>query len=251
MLRSRASTSVLSMFDNTKERKVARGNHPRQANVLAGRGGAPGAVVQPSAHTAGHRHGRRPLRAIRGAQAARLFIYIGIDACREILREASRKGPPNALYVIANALALPPELHGLATRITINFTWGSLLAGLIGGDPGLLAGLRAVARPGATLDGRLNAGALAEAGCEHDAGGAAVRQSLRDHGFGTGPPVMLNAQALRACPSTWAKHLAFGRDPHALLLTATYGVTVYSRPGSKDQPAYRADICYASLRGYS
>ena len=39
---------------------------------------------------------------------------IGIDACRENLRGASRNAPGNALFVIANALSLPRELHGLA-----------------------------------------------------------------------------------------------------------------------------------------
>jgi hypothetical protein len=32
-----------------------------------------------------------------------------------------RKAPDNALYVIANALALPKELGGMASKITINF----------------------------------------------------------------------------------------------------------------------------------
>jgi 16S rRNA (adenine(1408)-N(1))-methyltransferase len=33
---------------------------------------------------------------------------IGIDACRENLQEVSRRAPTNALFVIANAYALPP-----------------------------------------------------------------------------------------------------------------------------------------------
>src|SRR4051812_8153871 len=49
---------------------------------------------------------------------------IGIDTCRENLREASRCAPDNALYLIADGLALPSDLTGLATRITINFPWG-------------------------------------------------------------------------------------------------------------------------------
>ena len=60
---------------------------------------------------------------------------IGIDTCRENLRELSRCAPDNALYLIADALALPDELAGLATRITINFPWGSLLRGLLTGTP--------------------------------------------------------------------------------------------------------------------
>jgi tRNA G46 methylase TrmB len=36
-------------------------------------------------------------------------LAIGVDACRENLAGAARKTPPNALFLIANALALPEE----------------------------------------------------------------------------------------------------------------------------------------------
>src|SRR5438045_3947678 len=68
-------------------------------------------------------------------------FVIGIDACRENLHEVSRRASDNTLFVIANALALPSELYGLATKITINFPWGSLLEGLITDDLALLDGL--------------------------------------------------------------------------------------------------------------
>jgi hypothetical protein len=32
-------------------------------------------------------------------------------------------------------------------------------------------------------------------------------------------PMLMNAQALRDFPSTWAKRLAFGRDPRAIRLS--------------------------------
>jgi hypothetical protein len=67
----------------------------------------------------------------------------------------------------------------LASGITINFPWGSLLMGLLDGESGLLEGLRAIARPGASLKVTLNAGALAEAGHTLDSGGARVRRALR------------------------------------------------------------------------
>ena len=38
-------------------------------------------------------------------------LVIGLDACRENLRDASRRAPDNALFVIANARAMPPELR--------------------------------------------------------------------------------------------------------------------------------------------
>ena len=55
------------------------------------------------------------------------WFALGVDACRENLRKASRKAPPNALYVIANALALPRELDAVASKITINLKGRSAL----------------------------------------------------------------------------------------------------------------------------
>lgn len=137
---------------------------------------------------------------------------IGIDTCRENLRENSRRTPGNALYLIADALALPDELAGLATRITINFPWGSLLRGLLQGEAGLLAGLRDIARSpsGATLAIRVNDSALAAAGWTSADGGARLGEVLGAAGFAPGLPTSLDSTALRACPTTWAKRLAHG-----------------------------------------
>jgi trans-aconitate methyltransferase len=147
---------------------------------------------------------------------------IGIDACRENLRAVSRDAPRNALYVIANALMLPPELRGLATRVTINFPWGSLLAAMLAGDPAFLNGLVMLAQPGATLEIRLNQGALAEARYALDAGAMRIEQTLREWGFRTGRPAILNADALRRYPTTWARRLAYGRDPCGWSLAAIW-----------------------------
>ena len=143
---------------------------------------------------------------------------IGVDACAENLRSCSRDAPPNALYIVANALALPAALNGLATRIAINFPWGSLLAGLLDEESGLPSRLAALAREGAGLEVRLNAGALAEQGMVLDEGGQRVRQALRAAGFDVRPPAPMGIAELRECPTTWARRLAFGRDPRALLL---------------------------------
>lgn len=166
-------------------------------------------------------------RFVRAAALANPGVFaIGLDACRQPLWQASRTAPPNALYVIANALALPRELDGLATHLTINFPWGSLLAALLEGDPLLLARLAAIVRPGAALDVRLNAGALAEAGHTLQEGGAAVRAALQRAGFAVRPLVALGPADLRAFPTTWAHRLAFGRDPRALWLHGSLAVPV-------------------------
>lgn len=156
------------------------------------------------------------------ARAHPARYVIGIDACRDNLYEASRRARANALFLIANICSLPAELAGLASAITINFPWGTLLAGLLEEDSPLLASLARLARPGAALEVRLNGGALAEAGYSLEAGGEEVRRLARLAGFQVGAPLPLAAGDLRAYPTTWAKRLAFGRDPRALYLAGRY-----------------------------
>jgi 16S rRNA (adenine(1408)-N(1))-methyltransferase len=152
------------------------------------------------------------------AQTSPHCFVIGIDACRENLHEVSRRVPENALFVIANAQTLPSELYGLASQITINFPWGSLLEGLLANNSSLLAGLDSIARPDARPEVRLNAGALAEAGWSLVEGAARIREVLAVNGFKVQRPIAMTAHELSAYPTTWAKRLAFGRDPRAVCL---------------------------------
>ena len=102
--------------------------------------------------------------------------------------------------------------------VTINFPWGSLLRGLVVGQDSVLRGLCRLLRPGRRLEVRLNGGALAEAGLSLEEGGRRVARVLHGCGFAMARPMVMDRQALRACPTSWAKRLAFGRDPRALLL---------------------------------
>jgi 16S rRNA (adenine(1408)-N(1))-methyltransferase len=156
------------------------------------------------------------------AEAQPTTLAIGIDACRENLRTRTLRLPPNALYLIANVLALPAELNGLATYLTVNFPWGSLLEALLGTEPEHVDRLTALARPGAHVELRLNAGALAEAGWPLEEGARQVRRTLQAAGFRIQPPVALGPRELRACPTTWGRRLAFGRDPRALELRGVW-----------------------------
>ena len=147
------------------------------------------------------------------------WFVIGVDSCRENLREYSRAKLNNLLFVIASAQELPQELMGLVSHLTINFPWGSLLEGLLSGDPRLLHGLNSVSRARAALDLRLNGGALAEAGKTLEAGTDRIYYNLIRAGWQLAYPVMMDAGALKKFPSTWAKRLAFGRDPRVTLLS--------------------------------
>ena len=52
---------------------------------------------------------------MRGTARSASVAVVGVDAYRENLRKASRRAPDNALYNVANALALPRELGGMAS----------------------------------------------------------------------------------------------------------------------------------------
>ena len=143
-------------------------------------------------------------------------FFIGLDACRENVRANSQRKLPNALFVIANAQALPQELNGLASHVTINFPWGSLLECLLSNEDLLVSRLLAVTRPFARLDIRLNAEALATAGCTLESGADQIERILNADGWRTKSRSWMEAHLLRSFLTTWAKRLAFGRDPRAI-----------------------------------
>jgi len=149
-------------------------------------------------------------------QNPKVFIA-GVDACRENLVSASRRPETNSLFIIANALSLPDELSGLASHLTINFPWGSLLNGLLDSDSVLIQSITTTARPGAQIDVKLNHSALAEAGWSLEAGARQVQTTLESAGFRARITHLATAD-LKSYPSTWARKLAFGRSPHAMML---------------------------------
>lgn len=144
--------------------------------------------------------------------------FVGVDACRDNLAALSRKPMANALFVAANVLDLPGELRGIASCLTINFPWGSLLKGLVQGEEVLLDRLAALARPGTALAVSINGGALAEVGCTFTGGTDQLSRALGTCGFAMKNSRSLDVNELRALPSTWAKRIAFGRDPRACAL---------------------------------
>ena len=146
-------------------------------------------------------------------------LIIGVDSCRENLREHSQAKLRNVLFIIASAQNLPKELNGLISHITINFPWGSLLESLLRDDASLRRGFESISCSNTSIDLRLNSGALAEAGTTLEAGAEKIYSNLIRSGWQIESPVMINANALRSFPTTWAKRLAFGRDPRAVVMS--------------------------------
>jgi len=195
--------------------------------ILAGKRSLPLSVEELGERVAAYRHilldlGTGDGRFIRHMAAAHSDVLaIGIDACRDPLRASGRRLPDNMVVLLANALQPPAELAALTGRVTlltIHFPWGSLLTGLLEGDERLLSFCADIMSQGAELEVWLNAGALAEAGFELEAGAGRVRWALRSAGCQVEAPELCDAHALRACPTTWAHRLAFGRAPWGLLL---------------------------------
>jgi len=95
-------------------------------------------------------------------------LCIGVDAVGDAMREVShratrkpaRGGRENVLFAVAAVEALPPELTGLATQVTVNFPWGSLLRAIVEPQPRVLAGLRALLREGGRWIGLINMSVL-------------------------------------------------------------------------------------------
>ena len=146
-------------------------------------------------------------------------FFIGIDACRENLRVHSQQKLPNAIFIIASAQALPTELSGLASRVTINFPWGSLLESLLCNDMALMNSLSTTSRAQAGLEIYLNGEALRTSGWALEAGADQIENNLNACGWATKSRACLDTNALRSLSSSWAKRLAFGRDPRAVHLS--------------------------------
>ncbi|MHB8645632.1 MAG: class I SAM-dependent methyltransferase [Thermomicrobiales bacterium] len=230
----RATRAVLSPFDDTPKRENGR----ERMEGICGKQAWEIDAATLAARIVGYQKilidiGTGDGRFVRhSARQCPSSFAIGIDACRENLRGVSRNAPYNALFIIANALTLPHELRGLATRITINFPWGSLLAALLAGDPAFLNSLVTLAQPGATLEIRLNQGAFAEAGATLAAGVTQIVQTLSARGFHHRQSATLDADALRRYPTTWARRLAYGRDPCGWSLVATWPARCAPNAGS-------------------
>jgi 16S rRNA (adenine(1408)-N(1))-methyltransferase len=106
------------------------------------------------------------------AADSRAFV-VGIDADARTLADQSRRaaaaptkgGHPNAAFIASGVELLPPELDGIADRLTVRFPWGSLLRGAIAVDPVVSASIARLVAPGGSLE-------LAVSIVEHDRLGA-------------------------------------------------------------------------------
>jgi len=153
-------------------------------------------------------------------------FYIGLDANAENMAAYAHKaslpakkgGVSNLLYVVVNALALPSELEGLVSSLTVLFPWGSLLSAVAKPEQEFLASIKKLARPKLTFNAMFSyepnvEKAVMEEFClpaispetlnklEVEYARAGFRVTCR----------MVPQQELKSFPTSWAKRLGYGR----------------------------------------
>jgi 16S rRNA (adenine(1408)-N(1))-methyltransferase len=159
------------------------------------------------------------------ASAEPRTLTIGIDANAASMIESSRRaaklarkgGRPNVLFVVAAAEAPPHELACLADEVTIVLPWGSLLAGVLGRDERVIAGVAALVAPGCRV--RALVSTTACDGPDLPALDATLATEIADawarHGLSLEAFRPATAEELAATPSTWARRLGLGRTERA------------------------------------
>jgi 16S rRNA (adenine(1408)-N(1))-methyltransferase len=164
--------------------------------------------------------GRLPLAWAR-EQPERLFIGLDANAAgmRETSGRAARERRPNVAYVRASIESLPPELHGLADRVTVVLPWGSLLAAMALPSVAALRNLRAATQAGARLTVVLGSHPtkdqaelrrLGLRSLEAQGLAARVEAGYEAAGFRIDRVREMSSTEVQRFPSSWARRLAFG-----------------------------------------
>lgn len=142
-------------------------------------------------------------------------LVIGIDASAAAMatssRRAARRGPHNALFFAAGAEQLAGSpLAGYADFVTVTFPWGSLLQGVLGMDPAALAGVAAMACPGARLKvlaSVVRSDGIADMACLDATAEPAIRAAWCTAGLELTSFRAATPEEVAASGSTWARRL--------------------------------------------
>lgn len=171
-------------------------------------------------------------------------LVIGIDTNAAGMAEAARRaaaaprkgGLANVLFVVAGAEALPAELDGAVSALTVHFPWGSLLHGLVRPEPSILDGVARVCRPGAVVSVLLSVTERDHvAGLARFTGDEIARLAGAYAAFGLALTDAQPATAadITAAHSTWAKRLGAGRTRPAWQLRFRVSGPSYPGPHSE------------------
>jgi 16S rRNA (adenine(1408)-N(1))-methyltransferase len=155
-------------------------------------------------------------------------LFIGIDSNAANLAEYSRKatrkpakgGVRNVLFVRANSEALPEELNGLVSAVSILFPWGSLLKSVVVPDERVLSGFCRICRAHAEINIVFGYNHICEPGITAkldlptltlDYLRTTVVNTYKQAGFAMKVRQLEKAEVAKI-PTTWAKKLAHGKN---------------------------------------
>jgi 16S rRNA (adenine(1408)-N(1))-methyltransferase len=172
------------------------------------------------------------------AKKNRDVFYIGIDPVAENMFEYSSKsvqkpskgGVSNVLYIVAAAEDMPRELSNIADKIYITLPWGSLLEGIIKGDPLILVNISSIAKKQAAFEFLFTYDVFHEANEIVKRGLPILTidyikidliERYAVSGFLVEEVNMLTEKELRAYQTTWAKRLGFGRMREVFIIKGT------------------------------
>lgn len=165
-------------------------------------------------------------------------FFIGLDANADNLREASFKaakrpdkgGLPNVLFAQAAVEELPTTLLGIATHVTVNLPWGSLLEAVALPKVEALKAIANLCRPKATLEIIFGYELLNEQKMIEQLGlpllnaqylNTQLTQAYLEAGFAV-RWVYLGQEDLKKHPTTWAKKLGFGKKRQFIHIQGVY-----------------------------
>jgi 16S rRNA (adenine(1408)-N(1))-methyltransferase len=175
--------------------------------------------------------------AYRLAKADPDLVVVGIDPAWDrmvptstrSLRKPARGGVANLLLVRSTIEDLPSPLDAVADEVLVLMPWGKLLRGVVLGDDDVLAGLRRLAKPGATLDVTIGTSIwrdpvpLAIRDLPELTPAVALDQlapKLRAAGWELGSAEVVDAGGLPGGASSWARRLDATKPEEILHLAA-------------------------------
>lgn len=163
-------------------------------------------------------------------------LIVGMDpvagameaAANRITRRRTRQ--KNALFIVASVEQMPPELHGAFDHVFVNLPWGSLMRGLILGDPEILEPLAAVGKPGAEYTITLNLRVFSNPvpievqdlpEVTADYVNTQLIEPYRLAGLEITDARLLNRDDLDTLRTTWARRLSHERPPPSIEIKAS------------------------------
>jgi 16S rRNA (adenine(1408)-N(1))-methyltransferase len=165
---------------------------------------------------------------VAAARAEPSALVVGIDADASSMVESSsraarRQALPNAVFVVAAAESLPAELCAAADLVTVHFPWGSLLRGVVEGEPDIADQIASIAAPGARVELLLSARQSDRVSWLPRIDEEAVSRACETfaaHGFRRVTARLATADEVAASRSTWAKRLGAGRPEREVWLVS-------------------------------